>query len=81
MYIAHLPNMNNSIIEFHLNILAGDKIPRINTRVFASDNNGHSGKVAKIIMIKGLTRFHASENYGLHLGPFASVEYTGVIIE
>lgn len=81
MYIAHLNNMDNSIIDFHLNICAGDKIPRTDAKVYASMDNGRTGKVAKIIEITGLTRFHNTTEWGLLLTPFASVEYKAVIIE
>lgn len=81
MYIAHLSNMDSSIIEFHLNIPSGEKIPRIGTRVFASTDNGYHGKYAEITQIVGMTRFHASDNWGLHMRPFTSVDYIGVIIE
>jgi hypothetical protein len=81
MYIAHLNTMNESIIEFHLNITSGDKIPRPGAKVFASVDNGRTGRRAKIIEITGLTRFHASDRFNWHLPPFASVEYKAVIIE
>lgn len=76
MYIAHINSMaiGRKVIFFHLNIPSGEKIPRINSEVYASSDNGRSGIVYKIVDIMQVTRYHANKL----TGSFACIDYKAV---
>ena len=73
IWYAHVDNPSDINLEFHLNIPAGNKIPRINDRVFATSDNGRSGEYRRITSIEGLTKIYCTI-LG-RFSPFISVDY------